>query len=128
MAGAREPDDALSVVVRVPYAGTPDVVDDVADLLACGDSVVLVLTPPGTVDLAVVEALARLALAARRLEAPLQVRAAGAVLADLADLVELTGLSAVVAVEPTSGQPQRQPEAREELGTEKVVEVHDSAR
>lgn len=63
-------------------------------------------------DVAVLGALARMRLCARRLGGRLEVSGA-----DLA-LVEVTGLSEVLQV-------RRQPEAREQRGVEEVVDVGD---
>ena len=68
----------------------------------------------GAADLAVLEALARLALAARRCGGRCEV-----LLAD--DLLELTGLA-----DALGRQPVGEPEAREErCGVEEVVQVDD---
>ena len=74
-----------------------------------------VLRLSGPVDLAVVEALARLRLAVERCGGGLELVL---VAADLAELLALTGLAPAVL------QPGRQPEAREvRLGVQEVVDV-----
>ena len=75
------------------------------------------MTPYGAADLAMVDALARLALAARR--AGIVVRVAGAS-ADLRDLVAFAGLGDVVRLEGGG-----QPEPGEQPGVEEVVDVAD---
>jgi hypothetical protein len=70
----------------------------------------------GTADLAVLDALARLQLVARRCGMRCDVHAAG----DVAALLDLTGLADALR------QPVREPEPREQrLGVEEVVEVDE---
>ena len=69
----------------------------------------------GTVDLGVLDVLARLALAARRRGTRLEVRGGE----DLARLLHLCGLAGLVV------QPLGQPEAGEQGGVEEVVHVLD---
>jgi STAS domain len=102
MAQAR---DSPATVVVVVEDGTEVVVGRVAPCLA---------------DLALVDALARLQLAARRRGWRVRVDDAPPV---LCDLLELTGLGCVLAV-----QPRGQPELLEELGVDEVVEPGDGAR
>ena len=73
------------------------------------------LTAP---DLALVDALARLQLAARRLGWSIRVRDAGGQLAALLDLV---GLAEVLPLEARG-----EPEGREQLRVEEVVETGDA--
>jgi hypothetical protein len=71
-------------------------------------------------DLEIVDALARLQLAASRCGYRVEVVAAPA---DVLELIELAGLSEVLCVEP-----RRQPEQREErLGVEEERELDDPA-
>jgi hypothetical protein len=71
-------------------------------------------------EVAAVEALARLALVARRLGCPLKVRRASP---ELRDLVEFCGLSAALGV---GGQRGRQPEQREQaVDVEERVDPDD---
>ena len=67
----------------------------------------------GPADLALVDALARLHLAARRSGAVVRVQAGG----ELAGLLALCGLG---------GEPDRQPEVDEQLGADEVVDVGDA--
>ena len=69
----------------------------------------------GTVDLGVLDVLARLTLAARRTGVPLDVRGGE----DLARLLHLCGLAGL------GGQPLGQAEAGEQRGVEEVVDVLD---
>ena len=73
----------------------------------------------GAADLAIVDALALLQLAAARAGADLRVRNASA---DLCRLLHLTGLAAVLSVEPGG-----QAEPREQPRVEEVVDVRDAA-
>ena len=68
-------------------------------------------------DLALVDALARLQLDARRRGGRLRLRNATE---ELRGLLELVGLADVLAVEP-----RRQPELGEELGVEEVMQPRD---
>jgi anti-anti-sigma regulatory factor len=68
-------------------------------------------------DLALVDALARLQLAARRHGLSVRIRDASD---DLRALIELAGLAGVLAIEP-----RRQSELREELGVEEVLQRPD---
>ena len=111
-----------TVTVRVSYANAAAVLDVVRPLFARGDVVVVVLAAPGRVDLALVDALARLVLCARRQGGEVQVRVEGE---QVKGLVALTGLSAVLSVGTGSGQPGRQSQALEEVGAEEVVHVRD---
>jgi STAS domain-containing protein len=71
-------------------------------------------------EVAAVEALARLALVARRLGCPLKVRRASP---ELRDLVEFCGLSAALGV---GGRDRRQPEQREQaVDVEERVDPDD---
>ena len=75
----------------------------------------------GRPDAATIDALARLALTARRRGCRVRLVHAPA---DLRDLVVLVGLAGVLPCEPGSGvQPRRQPEQREEPA--RVEEEHD---
>ena len=74
----------------------------------------------GPPDLAVVDQLARLELAARRLGCSVAVRGAAPDLAGLAGLLDLVGLTGVLAVE-VGGQP----EGGEQPGVEEVVVADD---
>lgn len=108
-------DRPATTTVRMSYDGLAGAAPAVRALLARAD-VVLALGPPGRPDLAVVDAVARLALAARRSGTGLLVRAP-----DLADLAGLCGLGRVLG----SGQPGGQPQPGEQLGPEEVVDVDD---
>ena len=78
-----------------------------------------VLPDTGRPDLAAVDALARAALAARRLGCAILLDGADE---DLLGLLALAGLAEVVGL---AGQVVRQPEDGEELGTEEVVVPDD---
>ena len=81
------------------------------------DRTLLLFALTGCPDLSVLDALARLQLAALRSGMGCELLATGP---SLAELLDLTGLSAVV------GQPIGQPEAREERsGVEEVVQVDE---
>lgn len=71
-------------------------------------------------DLALVDSLLRLQLAARRRGWRVALRDPGA---DLRALLELTGLTDVLP--PLGGQPRRQAELREQLGVDEVVQPGD---
>ena len=117
-----------SVTVSASYEGIAaagPVLPAVAAILERGD-VVLVLGPPGRPDLAVLDGVARLALAARRAGTRLGVRAP-----DLAPLAGLCGLGCVLGPgdprppRPGSGQSAGQAQAGEQLGAQEVVDVGD---
>jgi hypothetical protein len=102
--GAREPLDAdpLTVTVRASYDAAGQLAGSVGPLLSRGQVVVVVLTAPGTVDLAVLDALARLALHARRARCELRLRPDSD---DVRALAALTGLSGALPLGGPSGQP-----------------------
>ncbi|HST15556.1 MAG TPA: hypothetical protein VLJ44_11980 [Gaiellaceae bacterium] len=76
-------------------------------------------------DLGIVDALARLQLAARRSGYEVAVTN---VPCDLLELIELAGLCEVLGVEVLRVEPGRQPEEREErLGVEEERELPDAA-
>ena len=91
-----------ATVVMVAPDGTETIVDRVSARSA---------------DLALVDALARLQLAARRHGLSVRVRDASE---DLRALVELAGLAGVLGIEPRG-----QPELREQLGVEEVLQRPD---
>jgi hypothetical protein len=68
-------------------------------------------------DLGMMDALARMQLAARRAGWTIRV---GTACPELCELIELSGLAKVLALEPFG-----QPEDREELGVQEVVEPGD---
>lgn len=74
----------------------------------------------GRADLAIVDLLARLALAAQR--RGWRIRIDGALPAQLGALLALCGLDRVLGLEP-----QRQPELREQLGEDVMVQRGDPA-
>jgi hypothetical protein len=80
-------------------------------------TIVVRLEGGGAPDLGMIDALARMQLAARRVGWKLQVRTA---CPELCELIELAGLDEVLALEPLG-----QAEHREELGVEEVVEPAD---
>ena len=82
-----------------------------------GSETVLGRLDAGDPDIALVDALMRLQLAARRQGWRVRVRGAPA---DLCGLLELVGLARVVGVEAP-----RQPELREQLGVQEVVQPGD---
>jgi hypothetical protein len=88
-------------------------------LLAGGRQVALELGPPSAPDLALVAALARLALHARRSAGALTVHGGD----DLTDLLRLAGLSEVLGA--GSAEADRQAVLLEDLGAEEVVDVGD---
>ena len=98
---------------------------DVPSLVFTRDGVEVATWPlPGlAADLVVLDALARLQLAARRLGWAMAVRNPGA---ELAGLLELTGLVAVAGGEPASVEMQGHPEDLEQVGVEEVVVPDDS--
>ena len=104
-------------VVQLAYAELPTRATALASLLASGRRVVLHLGPPPAPDLALVAALARLALHARRSSGVLVVRGAG----ELSGLLRLVGLGDLL-----SGQVHGQPELGEDLRPEEVVDVRDA--
>lgn len=110
--------------MRASYADLPALVDVVARRLGAAD-VTLELGPPGRVDLALLEALARLVLVARRSGGRLVLHP-GDGAADVAGLAELTGLSVCLGL--GLGQPDRQAEPGEQLRAEEVVHVRDPPR
>ena len=93
-------------------------------VLALGETEVLSwpLALQGRPDLAVVDELARLALAARRLGCSIGLRDADR---DLWELLELLGLGDVVTGRPELVQVAGEPEQGEESGIEEVVVAHD---
>ena len=81
---------------------------------------IIVIDVDSTVpDLALVDSLARLQLAARRRGCSIRLRNAGRA---LCDLIALVGLADVLPVEVG-----REPEAGEQLGVEEVVQPRDPA-
>ena len=98
----REPGDAPTTVVMV--------VDD-------GTEVIVARVDARTPDLALVDALVRLQLSARRRGWLMRL---GDVPEDLRALLELVGLADVLALEP-----RRQAELGEQLGVEEVVQARD---
>lgn len=140
-----EPEDVGGgppVVLRVPYAGLAAVAGPLLRRLARGD-VVLVLGPPGRPDLAVLDVLARVVLAARRAGAGrLVVRERGTSGPGggpgdgpgLAGLAALCGLAGAVGpagaggpVDPgSSAEAGGQPEPVEQVAAEEVVQVPDA--
>ncbi len=109
--------DRAAVAMRTTYDDLPALADVVAGQLASAD-VTLALGPPGRIDLALLETLARLALVARRCRGRLTLDAGE----EVARLAELTGLSAFL------GQPDRHAEPRDGLLPEEVVDVGDPPR
>jgi STAS domain len=129
-AGASTPCDPLrSRVVELPAALTADGVDavvrQVSALLATSAAGVVVDVRNAPADLRAVDALARLALAARRHGARIGVRCAAP---DLVRLLGLTGLSNAVPLVGGSGvEGLGQPEPGQQPGVEEVVQVPDPA-
>jgi hypothetical protein len=117
----------LPVTVRVAAARVDDVAGTVLAHLAGGQDVVVELVAPGGIDLAELDRLGRLVLAARRLRGgQLQLRPA---CGDLRRLAQLTGFCAALPFEEPpvgqgSGEPEGQTEPLEDLPAE-VVEVRD---
>lgn len=111
-----------TVAVKPSFARARDVVNAVRPLLERDVLVVVVLTAPGPVDVDLLDALARLALSARRTGCELRVHSESA---DLQHLAVLTGLSEALAFVTESGQAQRQAQSSEQLGTEEVMHVRD---
>jgi anti-anti-sigma regulatory factor len=98
----REPGDAPTTVVMV--------VDD-------GTEVIVARVDARTPDLALVDALVRLQLSARRRGWLMRL---GDVPEDLRALLELVGLDEVLSLEPRG-----KPELGEQLGVEEVVQARD---
>ena len=111
--------DPQRATLRLAYDEVPVLAPVVASLLSSGRRVVLDLRPPPAPDLPTVAALARLALQARRSSGALVVRGA----ADLSSLLRLIGLADLLG---DSGQADGQPELREDLRPEEVVEMGDA--
>ena len=108
------------VVVRLSFRDLAAAAPAVQALLSRGTRVLVELGPPGDADLRVVDALARLGLAARRSPGALGTRSTDALLHRLTDLAGLTGALALDEVE-------RQPQPHEQLLAEEVVDVGDPA-
>jgi hypothetical protein len=100
-------------------AATADIPTTVLVVAQDGTETEVARGTPGASSLALVDALMRAALAARRRGATVRVRGAPA---GLAELLELIGLGGVVALEPV-----RQPEVGEQRGVEEVVQPADPA-
>lgn len=114
--------DRRTVLVRASYAGAASVLGAVRPQIRRGALVAVVLTPPGPVDLKLLDALAELALWVRRSCGELQLCADDG---ELHRLVELAGLSEVLAVRTCSGQPRGKAQPGEQLGAQEVVDVPD---
>lgn len=106
--GGRLP--CVVVALRVAYGELARRAPLVRALLSCGERVELRLGPPGAVDLALVDAVARLRLAAGRSPGALRLLAGQ----ELAGLLHLVGL-----------EPQGQAVADEDVLAEEVVDVGD---
>jgi hypothetical protein len=91
-----------------------------------GEPLVCDVGAVASTDVGTVEAIARVALGARRLGSPIRLRAASP---ELRGLLDLMGLADVVPCEGGSAlEPRRQPEEREELrGVEEEVDPGDLA-
>ena len=118
------PAEPATGLMALRAVGRADVVAACARLraLAAGEGIERVACDVGELaaELAAVDALARLALVARRLGCPLRVRRASP---QLRDLVELCGLTERLGVEG-----ERQPEEREQpLGVQKRVDPGNAA-
>ena len=86
-------------------------------------AVVVVDVGDTTIDLALIDGLARLQLLAGRLGWSLRVRNPHH---DLCGLLDLGGLSGVVAIEGSDLEPHRQAEGGEQLGVQEVVPRGDA--
>jgi anti-anti-sigma regulatory factor len=112
------PSRATPVVVLGPRPdaeSTTRLCEEVRDRLRAGDGP-LVVCDVGAVqaaDIAVVDAVCRLQLAARREGGALRLRNASA---ELRDLLRLVGLDGVVPCDELGVEPRRQPEHREVAG------------
>jgi hypothetical protein len=96
-------------------AGEPSVA---VVVIASGETELIAGRLEGVVaDLALVDALARVHLAARRLGCSIRLRDASC---ELRELIDLAGLSGLLL------EPSRQPEGGEQLGVEEVVERGDA--
>lgn len=123
-------DGGRKVRVTVDYAHAVELLDIVPGLLARADDVVVTLCAPGGIDLAVLDTLARLRLAARRGHGTLRITGDSGRLRALA---RWAGLNEVLAVEvlaeaDSSGwrvEAKRQTEAQEDLVPEEAVDVGD---
>jgi hypothetical protein len=94
-------------------------------VLVRGDTTVVcgVLPPDGGCDLSVVDGLARLQLAARRLGGSIMLRGVGA---ELAELLDLAGLADILpAVLDDGGEIGRKAEGGKQLGVEEGVQPGD---
>jgi hypothetical protein len=96
---------------------TGDIPTTVVVVIHDGSETVVGRVDARTLDLALVDALARLQLAALRRGCRLQLRDAPE---ELCALLELVGLAGVLGVEP-----RREPEGGEQLGVEEVVQPRD---
>jgi hypothetical protein len=87
------------------------------------------MTGDGRPDLSVVDALARMQLAARRAGCAIQVRDVCPQLSELLDLVGLCGWAGpgrpCLEVVDLAGEARRQPEDGEQVGVEEVVVADD---
>lgn len=92
--------------------------------LDCGVEVVIGYLVVACPDLVLVEALARLQLAARRLGTSIHLRDAPPELRELLDLVGLADL--IVGPRQLPLEVGRQPEGGEQLGVEEIVEPGDA--
>lgn len=109
------------MALRASYARAGSDLRLVRRLLTRAD-VVVILTPPGRVELALIDALAALALSVRRCGGALRVCASGG---ELPRLAGLTGLATVLGVRTCSGQAPGQAQPGEQLSAEEVVDVGD---
>lgn len=112
-------DGCLVVQLQAPVGAhdVPRLCEQVCDVLAGGDVRDVVCEVHDPVDLSVVDALARLQLAARRLDRQVRLRPVGA------QAGELLGLCGLTDAVPQASEPGGQPEAREQGGVEEVVDV-----
>lgn len=116
------PASGRTLAVPASYAGAAAVLTTVGPRPGKGDVVVVVLRPPGRVDLALVDALARFALSVRRCGGDLRVCAEAD---ELRRLTALTGLAEMLQMRTCSGQARGEAEAIEQLSAEEVVDVPD---
>lgn len=117
---------AFSIHGPIARADLPGLCERVGALLSASGAGVAVcdVGAIGEVDAVTVDALARLALAARRQGAALQLVN---VPAALRELIDFAGLSEVLAP-GSGGQPRRQPEQRKQpLGVEEEGQLTDPA-
>ena len=118
----------LTIGGRIVASDAPGLCDGARHALdgRAGEPLVCDVGALAPTDAGTVDAIARVALGARRLGSPIRLRAASP---ELRGLLDLMGLAEVVPCEGESGlEPRRQSEEREELrGVEEEIDPGDLA-